>query len=421
MAEIVDFNSICKKALDEGNKISQIKGDWEHLQYVTAMYLNSDTPGVTTSQKEPTKKKIRALCQRLKGKHGRFRGNLSGKRVDFSSRTVISPDPNLKIDQIAVPELVAMIMTYPERCTSLNIEKLKKLIIKGANEHPGANYVEFPNGVRKKLGILPLIKREQIADELKIGDIVERHMEDGDIVLFNRQPSLHKLSIMSHRAKIMPWRTFRFNECVCTPYNADFDGDEMNLHLPQTEEARTEAWHLMGVTKNLVTPRSGEPLVAAIQDFITASFLISRKDVFFTREMFSQYCNYMFDATIHIDLPVPAILKPVELFTGKQLFNVLFRPNKDCKIFINHRGGGKNYDSDANLQEMDPRDTFVVIHNSELMCGLMDKAVLGSGNKKSIFHLLLRDFGPIEAADRMSCLAKLCSRFLSMFSFFFLI
>ena len=90
-------------------------------------------------------------------------------------------------------------------------------------------------------------------------------MMDEDIVLFNRQPSLHKLSIMCHRAKILPHRTFRFNECVCTPYNADFDGDEMNLHLPQTEEARAEAWILMGNKYNLVTPRNGELLIAAIQ------------------------------------------------------------------------------------------------------------------------------------------------------------
>ena len=294
--------------MDEGKAITQIKGDWEYLQFNTAMYLNSDTPGVTPPGKDPVKK-IRALCQRLKGKHGRFRGNLSGKRVDFTARTVISPDPNLRIDQVAVPVLVAMIMTYPERVTDINREKLQKLIIRGGNEHPGANYVEYPDGMRKKLTHLPLAIRERIANELKVGDVVERHMEDGDVILFNRQPSLHKMSIMSHRAKVMPWRTFRFNECVCTPYNADFDGDEMNLHLPQTEEARTEAWHLMGATRNLVTPRSGEPLIAAIQDFITASFLISRKDVFFTRDWFAQYCNYMFDAEMRIELPMPAIQK----------------------------------------------------------------------------------------------------------------
>ena len=336
---------------------------------------------------------------------------MSGKRVDFTSRTVISPDPNLRIDQVAVPVLVAMVMTYPERVFSHNIEKLRKLVIAGSLVHPGANYVEYGDGTKKKIGHLPQAVREKIAISLRIGDIVERHMEDGDVVLFNRQPSLHKLSIMAHRAKIMPWRTFRFNECVCTPYNADFDGDEMNLHLPQTEEARAEAWNLMGVTRNLITSRSGEPLIAAIQDFITASFILSRKDTFLTRERFWQYCQYMFDATMHIDLPEPAILKPVVLYTGKQLFNVLFRPNKSSQVLINHRGPGKNYAT--KLEEMDPSDAFMVIRNSELLCGTMDKSILGSGSKRSVFHLMLRDFGPEVAANRMSCLAKLCGRFFS--------
>ena len=107
--------------------------------------------------------------------------------------------------------------------------------------------------------------RDRAAESLRIGDIVERHMQDGDVVLFNRQPSLHKLSIMSHQVKVFEWRTFRFNICVCAPYNADFDGDEMNMHLPQTEEARCEADLLMGVHQNISTPRNGEPLVAASQ------------------------------------------------------------------------------------------------------------------------------------------------------------
>lgn len=114
--------------------------------------------------------------------------------------------------------------------------------------------------------------------------IYPRHLHDGDIVLFNRQPSLHRQSMMSHQVKVMPWKTFRFNECVCAPYNADFDGDEMNVHLPQTNEARSEAMVLMGVKSNTLTCRSGEPLVAAIQDFITAMYLLTQKDVFFTHQ-----------------------------------------------------------------------------------------------------------------------------------------
>jgi DNA-directed RNA polymerase III subunit RPC1 len=153
--------------------------------------------------------------------------------------------------------------------------------------------------------------RRAIAAKLKVGDTIERHMIDGDVVLFNRQPSLHKMSIMGHQARIMPWRTFRFNECVCTPYNADFDGDEMNLHLPQTEEARAEALVLMGVTNNLVTPKNGEPLIAATQDFLTSSYLITRRDVFYDRFEFTRFCAFIVDGDDKIDLPPPTILKPI--------------------------------------------------------------------------------------------------------------
>ncbi|CAN0536963.1 unnamed protein product [Ectocarpus sp. 12 AP-2014] len=122
----------------------------------------------------------------------------------------------------------------------------------------------------------------------------------------------------------MPWRTFRFNECVCSPYNADFDGDEMNMHLPQTEEARAEAsqarrCYLMAVPYNLVTSRNGEPLVAATQDFLTAAYLITQRDIFFDRETFCKVASYLGDAGEQVDIPPPAIMKPVALWTGKQV------------------------------------------------------------------------------------------------------
>ena len=158
---------------------------------------------------------------------------------------------------------------------------------------------------------------------------MERHLEDGDIVLFNRQPSLHKLSIMSHYVKVRPWRTFRLNECVCTPYNADFDGDEMNLHVPQTEEARTEAITLMGVKHNLSTPKNGDSIIAATQDFITAAYVLSGKNNFFDRKTFTNLCMYMLDGATRTWISlIPAILKPQAMWTGKQVFNVLMRPNK---------------------------------------------------------------------------------------------
>lgn len=174
------------------------------------MYCNSDLPGFP---KALGSKPIRALIQRLKGKTGRFRGNCSGKRVDFSSRTVISPDPNLKVSEVGVPVLVAKVLTYPERVHAHNITKLRQAILNGPDVHPGANIVEYASGAKV---FLRYGDRSLVAAKLRYGDVVERHLEDGDVCLFNRQPSLHKLSIMAHRARILQWRTFRFNEVRST-------------------------------------------------------------------------------------------------------------------------------------------------------------------------------------------------------------
>lgn len=406
LREIVLFNDAIRKSRGSNAKMPNLMESWAHVQLQVALYMNSEMSGVPLSM-QPSKPS-RGLVQRLKGKHGRFRGNLSGKRVDFTSRTVISPDPNLQIDQVGVPVHVAKILTYPEKVTPANINLMRKLVKNGCDVHPGANFVE--QGDSRKF--LRYGNRMTIAKELKYGNIVERHLLDGDIVLFNRQPSLHRLSIMSHRAKVVPHRTFRFNECVCTPYNADFDGDEMNLHLPQTEEARAEALVLMNTKSNLVTPRNGELLIAATQDFLTGAYLMTQKDTFMDRSRFCQLATSFLgdkDTTLRLDLPPPAIVKPQRLWTGKQLFSMILKPNKDVTVCANLRTKGKNYTSN---EDMCVKDSFVVIHNSELLCGSIDKSTIGSGSKNNVFYVLLRDFGEQYAADAMWRLSRLTSCYL---------
>lgn len=408
LAEVAFTNSIIRAGLDSGMSVSNLMRQWDYLQYSLALYINGDLPSWPGLQV----KSVRGLCQRLKGKQGRFRGNLSGKRVDFSGRTVISPDPNLKIDQVAVPDRVAKILTFPERVNRYNIEKLRNLVSNGALNYPGANYLLKHNEEMRRN--LRYGRRSELAANLTIGDIVERHLEDGDVVLFNRQPSLHRLSILSHYAKIRPWRTFRLNECVCTPYNADFDGDEMNLHVPQTEEARAEAINLMGVKNNIITPKSGEPIIAATQDFITGSFLISRKDSFFDRATFCELLAMMSDGDIHFDLPPPVIVKPQKLWTGKQVFSLLIRPNKHSNVILNLDAKNKTFQPPPKgfPPEMSPNDGFLVIRGSQVLAGSMDKSTLGDGKKHSVFYTILRDYGPNEAAEAMNRMAKLCARFL---------
>ncbi|EIE19808.1 beta and beta-prime subunits of DNA dependent RNA-polymerase [Coccomyxa subellipsoidea C-169] len=391
LMNIIDTNNGLREALHLGLQADKLVDSWDFLQVNCAM----------------------GFVQRLKGKQGRFRGNLSGKRVDFSGRTVISPDPNLAINEVGIPMHVAVILTFPERVTSHNISRLQKCIMNGPGVWPGANFVLVAkDGARKSL---KYGDRRRTAAELKIGDVVERHLRDGDIVLFNRQPSLHRMSIMAHRARIMPWRTFRFNECVCNPYNADFDGDEMNVHVPQTEEARAEASELMGVMRNLCTPKSGEILIAATQDFLTSAFLLTSKDRFYSRTQVAQLACFMGDGMDAVDLPQPALLKPLELWTGKQLFSMLIRPNSLTRLLVNLETAEKTYLKGSGV--MCPRDGFVVFQNSTLMCGRLGKVTLGGGNKSGLFQVLANDFSSEAAGAVMRRLSKLSARFIGEHGF----
>ncbi|KAK9819626.1 hypothetical protein WJX72_000381 [[Myrmecia] bisecta] len=406
LMQIIEVNNILRQGLEKGLPVANLMENYDFLQMQCAMYINSDLPGLPLAYQNPGKP-LRGFVQRLKGKQGRFRGNLSGKRVDFSGRTVISPDPNLRVDEVAVPERMAVVLTYPERVTDHNIEKLRKCVLNGMGTWPGANFVLFPDGGR---WFLKYGDRRRIASELKVGDTVERHLQNGDIVLFNRQPSLHRMSIMAHRARVMPWRTLRFNECVCNPYNADFDGDEMNLHVPQTEEARTEAIQLMGVMNNLCTPKNGEILIAATQDFLTSAYLVTSKDAFFTRAEFCLACSYMGDALDQVDLPTPAIVRPIELWTGKQLFSVMIRPNAQTRLFINLDTVEKIHDKGT--EQMCPHDGYVCFRNSELISGRLGKATLGGGNKAGLFQVLNTDYSARAAAQVMNRLAKFSARYI---------
>jgi DNA-directed RNA polymerase III subunit RPC1 len=430
LSEIVQLNNVIERNIASGSDVQALKEAWEHLQLQYAMLINSDLPGMKEVQQ--SRKQVRGFCQRLKGKGGRFRGNLSGKRVDFSSRTVISPDPNLAIDQVAVPQFVAMVLTYSERVTEVNKERMKALVRAGGENYPGANFVHLvvsDNGAKR---LLKYANRDKVANRLAVGDIVERHLCDGDVVLFNRQPSLHRVSIMAMRARVLPGRTFRFNECVCAPFNADFDGDEMNLHLPQTPEASAEAMHLMGVQENVAGPRTGGLLVAATQDFLSASYLLSLRDNFFDRTQFCQLVGAAWlSYTVPIDdpadgmssakfqiykdtsgaprfrLPDPAVMKPVPLWTGKQVFSVLLGHDAETLSFD---AESKSYKGVGGV--MCPRDGYVVVRKGELLAGVLDKVTLGGGSRVSFFAFMVRDRRPKAAADTMARMARLCARYI---------
>jgi DNA-directed RNA polymerase subunit A' len=271
LVDIIRLNQRLRENIEAGAPHLIIEDQWELVQYHVTTYLDNEVTGVPTARHR-SGRPLKTLKQRLKGKEGRFRSSLAGKRVDFSARTVVSPDPNISIDEVGIPYEIAKEMTIPERIIPTNKETLTKLVLTGSKDYPGANYIIRPDGKRKRV---TEENREELAEELDIGYVVERHLKDNDIVLFNRQPSLHRMSIMAHRVVVLPYKTFRLNLSVCAPYNADFDGDEMNLHVPQTEEARTEARLLMSVQTQIRSPRFAGPIIGAIHDHITGLYFLT--------------------------------------------------------------------------------------------------------------------------------------------------
>jgi DNA-directed RNA polymerase subunit A' len=282
LSDIIRANQRLWENLNAGAPEVIIEDLWDLLQFhITTFFDNSvaKIPPARHRSGQP----LKTIMERIKGKEGRIRKNLAGKRVNYSGRTVISPDPYIGINEVGIPFEIARVVTVAESVTDLNIEKFKKLIQR-AEEYPGANYVIRPDGKRKK--ITPDLK-EEIINELTTGYKVERHLQDGDIVLFNRHPSLHRGSLMAHFVRVLPGRTFRLHPAVAAPYNADFDGDEMNIHSPQTEEARAEAKILLDVKRNLISPKNNTNLIGCIGDAITGNYLLGEEE--FPRE----YANQM--------------------------------------------------------------------------------------------------------------------------------
>jgi len=333
---------------------------------------------------------LRTLTQRLKGKEGRFRSNLSGKRVDFSARSVISPNPFISINDVGVPIEIAKILTIPTNINDWNIEEMKQLVLNGPFNHPGANYIIRSD--RRRIDLRYVKNRKIISEMLAPGYTVERHLADGDLVLFNRQPSLHRMSIMAHEVKIMDGRTFRLNLTVCPPYNADFDGDEMNLHVPQSEEARTEAELLLKVQNHILSPRFGGPILGGIQDFISSVFqftslnsLYNRKDalkLLYLGDVFTSKPDFSLD-----DI-VPVKTDPEPYYSGKQIFSTLF-PN-DLNIKVKSKFCKK---CDVCKEEGCDDDAYVVIKNGILITGTIDENSFGAMQPSSILQRIIKDHG----------------------------
>lgn len=378
LGEILKANLSLEKAITRGDMETAVRDLEAYLQTKVTGFFDNERDDTPRAQ-HTNGKVLKTIRQRLRGKEGRIRGNLMGKRVDFSARTVITADPNLSIDQVGVPKSIASTLTVPVMVTPHNIEELKALVTRGP-QWPGACYVTRSDG--QKINLKYASGNEDTI--LEYGWIVERQLRDDDIILFNRQPSLHKMSIMGHRAKILDWSTFRLNLSVTTPYNADFDGDEMNLHVPQSITARADAQELMMVPRNIVTPQSNRNVMGIVQDALLGVTRMTKRDIFIEKEIFMN--AMMWIATWDGILPTPTILKPRPLWTGKQLFSMIC-PN------INYRGKSKNHSDKLKDKNGEPvtdsfncLDSEVLIHNGDLLQGIVDKNIVGASGG-SIVHI----------------------------------
>ncbi|MBI5148654.1 DNA-directed RNA polymerase subunit A' [Candidatus Pacearchaeota archaeon] len=358
LGDIVRANQRLWENLNAGAPEVIIEDLWDLLQYhVTTFFDNSVTqiPPARHRSGQP----LKTITERIKGKEGRIRHNLAGKRVNFSSRTVISPDPFMKVNEIGVPFDVAKVITVNETVTSSNIEAMKKLIL--ATEYPAANYVIRPDGKRKR--VTPDLQ-EEISEELAPGYKVERQLKDGDILLFNRHPSLHKASLMAHYAKILAGRTFRLHPTATFPYNADFDGDEMNIHSPQTEEARAEAIVLLDVKNQLISPKNNTNVLGCIGDAITGNYILS------TDELSKEDANQL---VVESGIDDTINEKNVE---GKRLFsNLLGKINFEKKTKACLGEDCPNYKNCK--EEKCPNNAYIRIKDGKLLSGVVDKYAFG--------------------------------------------
>ncbi|MDP2796502.1 MAG: DNA-directed RNA polymerase subunit A' [Methanoregula sp.] len=402
LVDIIRINQRFKENQDAGAPQLIIEDLWELLQYHVTTYMDNEVAGCPPARHR-SGRPLKTLSQRLKGKDGRFRGSLSGKRVNFSSRTVISPDPNLSVRQVGVPRAVANEMTIPVRVTIHNIEELRQIARTGpvrpdVNSPCGANYVIRPDARRLRLAEGNL---DTVSDMIEPGWTVERQLRDGDVVLFNRQPSLHRMSIMAHRVKVMEGKTFRLNPAVCPPYNADFDGDEMNMHVPQTEEARAEATILISVQENILSPRFGGPIIGGIHDHVSGIFMLTHDTRWFTKEE----ALYLLRYTRIERMPAPGkVENGVEYWSNKQVFSVIL------PVHLNMVFQASSCENcDVCKKELCERDAYVRIFDGILESGTIDKKAIGAFDGQ-IVNRIIRQEGMSRATDFIDDMTKLSIR-----------
>lgn len=371
------------------------------------------------------------IKQKLEKKEGLFRKNMMGKRVNYAARSVISPDPNIETSEIGVPPVFAMKLTYPEPVTSHNFREMQQAVINGVDKWPGAAAIENENGQVINLKNKSTEDRVALANQLLApsshiysgikGKKVHRHLGNGDVVIMNRQPTLHKPSMMAHRARVLPGeKTIRMHYANCNTYNADFDGDEMNMHFPQNELARAEAMNIADTDHQYLSATAGKPLRGLIQDHLSVSVALCSKDTFFDRGAYHQLVyNALRPESGHITterlvLVPPAIMKPAKRWTGKQVITTILKNIKPAgcgDLWLTSKSSIKDKAWGKFIEE-----GTVLFQDGEFISGILDKSQLGPSSGGFI-HSIHEIWGPQVAAKLLSCMGRLLTRYLNMRAF----
>jgi len=395
LINIIKANKTLQEKI-EANSNPSIIDDWTTvLQYYVSTLVDNKIPGVAAVAQR-SGRPLKAIKDRLNGKSGRVRGNLMGKRVDFSARSVITPDPNLSISELGIPLKIAKNLTKPITVNSKNKNYLMKFILNGPDEYPGAKIYEKKNG---DCISLRYVDRESIV--LEDGDIVHRHILDGDSVLFNRQPTLHRMSMMCHVAKIMfKGDTFRMNVGDTKPYNADFDGDEMNLHMPQDEESEIELKCLAAVQYQIISPANNKSIVGIFQDSLLSTYLFTKENINFNP-------RHAMNLLMHlnkIDLNSINFNKP-ELKNFELLSQII--PNISMKYKTKKFEDSEDFATSNNVLE---------INKGTIVRGQIEKGILGD-TTRGLLQRIYNDYGTSSSRDFIDNLQNIVTEYMKIHSY----
>ncbi|KAA8493983.1 DNA-directed RNA polymerase I subunit rpa1 [Porphyridium purpureum] len=465
-ASIMKVNRQVRESADKAVRKDASKTDRE--AYMQALLMLQDAvcslidPTLTVMRKSATSAlgELAGVRQVLEKKTGLFRWNIMGKRTNHSARSVIGPDVFLDTNELGVPEAFARKLTIIESVNAFNIERLTKCVLNGPDVHPGANFVDVPGKGRTNLLSSKARSREAQARQLGVemtadGGVdgaeqgsagltqqtqrkVGRHLRTGDIVLFNRQPSLHRASIMAHRVRVLPGeKTLRMHYANCGSYNADFDGDEMNMYVPQHLGAIAEGSVIALADHQYVTPTSGAPVRGLIQDHVLAGVLLTKRDTFLDRATFQQLLYSAVARGLHEEngqgsifasfrMPLPAILRPQALWTGKQLTSALIRLvaglEMPSQVAFESDGHGRGERVPRGIfltsrsrtkADMVGDETTVIFRDGELLRGVLDKNQFGASSF-GLVHAFFELYGAEKAGQLLSCLSRLFTWFLRM-------